>query len=70
MLEVKDNRLKMSIADPNQVQEEIVLTVNTMLAEGKNIVYNPKTGNSKITFILPQGIYLGKNVSQNFVLIP
>ena len=51
LLEEKDNQLIMSIADPNQNQEKIVITVNTKLKDKTNIV-----------FTLPQGIYLGKSV--------
>ena len=60
MLELTDNQLNLSIADPNQYEEEIVVTINTKLEVGENIIWNPKTGNSEITFKLPQGIYLGK----------
>ncbi len=65
MLEVTDNQLNLSIADPNQYEEEIVVTVNTKLEGGKNIVWDPTTGNSEITFTLPQGIYLGKSVKSS-----
>ena len=65
-----DNQLNVSIADPNQNQQKIIMSVNAKLEGGKNIVYNPETGYSKITFILPQDIYLGKSVNQSFVIIP
>ena len=68
MLQKYDNQLNLSIADPNQYEEEIIVTVNAKLEAGKNIVYNPKTGNSRITFTLPQNIYLGKTIHQNFVI--
>jgi len=60
MLELTDNQLNLSIADPNQYEEEIVVTINTKLEVGENIIWNSATGNSEITFKLPQGIYLGK----------
>ena len=60
MLEVTGNQLNLSIADPNQYEEEIVVTINTKLEIGENIIWNSATGNSEITFKLPQGIYLGK----------
>ncbi|MCK5851728.1 hypothetical protein KAH27_01755, partial [bacterium] len=54
-----------SIADPNQDLSQIVMTVNTKLKAGKNIVWNPTTCCSRITFNLPQGIYLGKAVKSS-----
>ena len=61
MLEQTGNQLNLSIADPNQYEEEIVVTVNVKLEDDENIVWNPETGNSAITFALPQGIYVGKS---------
>ncbi len=65
MLEVTDNQLNLSIADPNQYEEEIIVTINTKLEVGENIIWNPETGNSEITFKLPQGIYLGKTAKSS-----
>ncbi|MCK5851726.1 hypothetical protein KAH27_01745 [bacterium] len=63
------NRLNLSIADPTQYCEEIVMTINKKLKDEKNINYDSKTGISKITFVLPQDIYLGKAVEQKFTII-
>ncbi len=65
ILHKSGNKLDISIADPNQDQEKIVMTVNTKLEGGKNIVWNSTTGNSEITFTFPQGIYLGKSIKSN-----
>ncbi|MCK5851727.1 hypothetical protein KAH27_01750 [bacterium] len=65
-----DNEFGISIADPNQDLSQIVMTINAKLADGTNIVWNPSTGNSEITFTLPQGIYAGKSVNEIFVIIP
>ena len=71
LLEATGNQLNLSLADPNQDQEKIVVAINTKLEGGKNIVWNPTTGISRITFTVPQGIYLGKSVesSTSFQLV-
>ncbi len=66
LLKKSGNDLEISIADPNEDQKKIIMAVNKKVTGGKNIIYNPQTGISKITFSLPQGIYLGKAVKQNF----
>ncbi len=70
MLHEFDDKFGISIADPNQDLSQIVMTINAKFADETNIVWNPLTGNSEITFTLPQGIYLGKRVNQSFVVIP
>ena len=70
MLHESDNKLDISISDPNQDLSQIVMTINAKLVDVTNIVWNPNTGNSEITFTLPQGIYLGKSINQSFVIIP
>ena len=57
--------IEISIADPNENQKTITVSINKKVTGGKNIIYNPKTGVSEIIFPLPQDIYLGKAVKQN-----
>jgi len=68
MLQDSGAKLNISIADPNQIQEEIKVNVGAKLIGGTNVIWNSDTGNSEITFTLPQGIYSGKSVSQNFII--
>ncbi|RLD11941.1 MAG: hypothetical protein DRI44_02415 [Chlamydiae bacterium] len=66
MLGQTGRKLNISISDPTQYREKIIMTINKKLKGGNNIIYNSKTGNSKIMFSFPQDIYLGKTVTQEF----
>ncbi|RLD11942.1 MAG: hypothetical protein DRI44_02420 [Chlamydiae bacterium] len=68
MLHRAGSKLNISVSDPTQYCEEIIITINKKLKGGENIIYNPETRESKITFSLPQGIYLGKTVEQEFTI--
>ncbi len=70
MLHESDDKLDVLVADPNQNLSQIIMTVNSKLADETNVFWNTNTGKSEITFNLPQDIYRGKTVNQTFVLIP
>jgi len=64
------DKISIAIADPNQNQDKILFTINEYLGEGTNIVWDSSTGESEITFYLPQGIYAGHSVKKEFAIIP
>ena len=64
------DRLNISIADPNQNQDKILFRINAYLGGATNVVWDSETGESEITFYLPQGIYAGKSVKEEFIIVP
>jgi len=70
MLHKFKNKLDVSISDPTQYEEEIAMNINAKLSGGTNVVWDSETGCSRITFSLPQDIFLGKSVNQSFLITP
>ena len=61
------NKYKISVADPNQEQEKIILTINDKVKPDKDIIWDSKSENSVITFNLPTQLFSGKSVSKSLL---